>query len=286
MRYTVTLFNLGFLLAGLILNFDQSSFFNTLIQKKYLADSGQIEYNVSAGSSEESYAQKLGEMGISLHPGTDYAPGSTSSPSSLKHCKSLVYKTLQSLPSEDVKGLKNLTLYFNDEGRRGMGGGNTIILRCQNMGDEEQVGVLVHEMGHITDTGVINGTSDSGYSRFMDGSNPVYGNDPSVNFYSLSFTDETTLRDDADELDFVSGYAMSDAFEDFAESYAYYVLHGEEFRELTKSNSVLQKKYDYLKTQVFNGKEYYNGSEENVITYARHYDVTVLPYDLQKFFVI
>jgi len=286
MRYTVTLFNVGVLLATLVgLNFNQSSFLDQLVQKNYLAQSKLIEYNGSAGFSEESYANGLQEMGISLHPGTDYAPGSTSSPSSLKHCESLVYRTLESLPQEYVKGLKNLTLYFNDDGRRGLGGGGTIILRCQNVGDEELVGVLVHEMGHITDTGVLNGSAPSGDSGFLDGSNPVYKDDPSVEFYSIDFNSDSKLKSDASELDFVSGYAMTDPYEDFAESYAYYVLHGDEFRELVKSNVALQKKYDYLKTQVFNGKEYYNGSGKAVSTNVRQYDVTVLPYDLQKFFV-
>jgi len=287
MRYTVTFFNLGILLATMLgLNFDSNEILNRLVEKNYLAESKYIEYNRSAGSSEESHAASLEEMGISLHPGTDFAPESKSSPSSLKRCKSLVYRTLKSLPQEPVKRLKNLTLYFNDEGRRGLGGGGTIILRCQNLEDAELVGVLVHEMGHITDTGVLNGTSESGYGGFMDGSNPVYKNDPSMAFYGLSFENETTLKADATEYDFVSGYAMSDPFEDFAESYAYYILHGDEFRELLKSNTILQEKYDYLKTRVFDGKEYYNGVVESVKTTERQYDVTVLPYDLKKFFVI
>jgi hypothetical protein len=287
MRYTVTFFNLGILLATILgLNFNSQTVLDQLVTKNYLAESNVIEYNKSAGSGEESNAVNLEEMGISLHPGTDYAPGSKSSPSSLKHCKSLVYRTLKSLPQEPVKRLRNLTLYFNDEGRRGLGGGGTIILRCQNVTDEELVGVLVHEMGHITDTGVINGSAESGYGGYMDGSNQVYKDDPSLDFYDLSFKNEKTLKDDATEYDFVSGYAMSDPFEDFAESYAYYILHGDEFRELVKSNSILQEKYDYLKNRVFNGKEYYNGSGEVVTTTVRQYDVTVLPYDLQKFFVI
>jgi hypothetical protein len=287
MRYTVTFFNLGVLMAVIMgLNPDHGTGFDKMVQKNYLAESAVIDYNGSAGFSDESYAENLEEMGISLHPGTDYDPGSKSSPSSLKHCKSLVYRTLRSLPKEPVKRLKNLTLYFKDEGRRGLGGGGTVILRCQNMEDEELVGVLVHEMGHIMDTGVMNGTQKSGYSGYMDGGNPVYKDDSSVDFYSLSFSDELTLKEEASDLDFVSGYAMSDPFEDFAESYAYYILHGDEFRVMAKDNEVLQEKYDYLKTRVFNGKEYYNGDVEAVRTYERQYDVTVLPYDLDKFFEV
>ena len=32
---------------------------------------------------------------------------------------------------------------------RGLGGGDTIYLRCNNVSDHELVGVFVHEMGHI-----------------------------------------------------------------------------------------------------------------------------------------
>ena len=267
------------------LNNANSSFLNNLILKKDLARSKLIEYNVTAGNSEARYAEWLREMGISLHPGTVYPPESINSASSLKHCESLVYRTLKSLPQDNVSGLKNLTFSFNRDGRRGLGGGGTIILRCQGMEEKELVAVFVHEMGHVTDTGVMNGSPASGNSAFVDGNKPVYNDDPSVEFYSIDFNSNSEIKSEASELDFVSGYAMTDPFEDFAESYAYYVLHGDEFRELIKSNVALRKKYDYLKTQVFNGKEYFNGAGK-VNTNVRQYDVTVLPYDLQKFFVI
>jgi hypothetical protein len=121
----------------------------------------------------------------------------------------------------------------------------------------------------------------------MDGANPVYSDDPSLDFYKISFENQTTLKDIASDLDFVSGYAMSDPYEDFAESYAYYILHGNEFRELAQNNESLNQKYGYLKTRIFDGNEYFNGDEShNVELYTRQYDVTVLPYDMEKFFVI
>jgi hypothetical protein len=286
MRHTVTFFNLGILLASLLgLNLNTSTVVDQYHEKEMLAESKYVEYNATASLGEEDYAKKLEDLKITLHPGTDYVPESKSSPSSLKHCKSLVYRTLKSLPAKSVNNLKNLTLYFTDEGRRGLGGSSTVILRCQNVTDEELVSVLVHEMGHVTDTGAMQGTSAAGRSAFMDGSNNVYSDDPSIDFYGLDFKDEDTMKKTADEMDFVSGYAMSDAFEDFAESYAYYVLHGNEFRSIAETNVILRKKYDFLKDEVFNGKEYSNGVEK-VDSSVRHYDVTVLPYDVNKFFVI
>jgi hypothetical protein len=284
----ITFLSLGVLFSALVNNVsgNTNGIFDQLVIKESLAESNVIEYTRLAASDETSYAQELNNLGIKLHPGTDFKPESNGSPRSLNHCKSLVYRTLKSLPEGPVNKLKHLTLYFSDTGHRGLGGGNTVILRCQNVADEELVGVLVHEMGHIMDTGVMKGSYFAGKSEFMDGENPVYRNDKSLGFYRLSFEDENTLRPGIDKYSFVSGYAGSDPWEDFAESFAYYVLHGDEFRKLAENNEILQKKYDYLKNTVFNGKEYYNGYEEKANALVRYYDVTVLPYDINKFFVL
>jgi hypothetical protein len=287
MKRTVTFYNLGLLLTAILsLNWNTITSFDQLVTENKLAGTDVVTYNDQANFDEEQYAKGLEDLGISLHPGTSYTPESKSSPSSLKHCESLVYRTLKSLPVETTSQLKNLTLYFSDEGRRGLGGGSTIILRCQNVTDEELVSVLVHEMGHITDTGVLVGSDSSVASSYMDGSNIVKSDDPSVEFYNISFTNESTKKQDAADWDFVSGYAMTDPFEDFAESYNYYILHGTEFRKLAKYNDSLRQKYDFLKNMVFKGHEFENGSDGKADIFTRKYDVTVLPYDMEKFFVI
>jgi len=201
-----------------------------------------------------NYEDKFKELNIILHPGTEYTSSSEIVPSkTLEYCESLVYRTLKSLPERSVKHLKHLTLYFADKGRRGLGGGDTVILRCQNVSDDELVSVLVHEMGHVTDTGVLVGHTSKGRSEFNDGVNPVYNDDPSLGFYRISFINEKSLKKDASSLDFVSGYAMTDPFEDFAESYNFYILHGPTFREMAKYNDVLRQKYDFLKGVALDG---------------------------------
>lgn len=272
------------MIFGLNLNTDTG--LNQYFNNENLVKGSAVEYNRLAAWRESNREEKLEDLGIVLHPGSEFMPGSDGTPRSLNHCQTLVYKTLKSLPSEPVNKLKHLTLYFADEGRRGLGGGNTIILRCQNVTDEELVAVLVHEMGHIMDTGVMNGSYETGASSYSDGSIRVYLNDSSVEFYDISWEREDKLKSGANKYGFVSGYAMSDPFEDFAESYAYYILHGIEFRTLAKQNKTLAKKYDFFKNKVFNGVEYENGIEaREVKTGRRHYDVTVLPYDLDKFFI-
>lgn len=257
------------------------------VKQSYLNESLEnrngVSYNASA-ATEMNYSAALEDLGIRLHPGETYKPESNGSPSSLNHCMSLVYRTLTVLPKEAVGAVNDLTLYFSNTGSRGLAGGNRVILRCQNVTDEELVAVLVHEVGHIVDTGVINGNWLDGKSEFMDGSKPVYANDPSTFFYRLSFRTDKSLKPDADEKDFVSGYAMTDPFEDFAESYAYYVLHGDEFRKLARYNKVLKRKYRYIKYTVFDGVEFSDDRNvERLNVLLRKFDVTVLDYDMERF---
>lgn len=285
-NFFATFISLGVLsLALLGLSGNINPILDQQIPLPTLAQAQEIEYSGSAASDAVQYTRGFDSLGITLHPGNSYKPESNGSLRSLNHCKTLVYRTLKSLPPEPVSQLKHLTLYFSSNGRRGLGGGNTIILRCQNVTDEELVGVLVHEVGHIMDTGVLNGKKAQ-RSGFLDGKKTVYEDDPSVTFYRLSWIDEDRQRLTSTPEDFVSGYAMSDPFEDFAESYAYYVLHGTEFRILAESNRVLRWKYDFLKNNVFDDKEYENGSDEEVDVAKRHFDVTVLPYDITRFFSV
>jgi hypothetical protein len=121
----------------------------------------------------------------------------------------------------------------------------------------------------------------------MDGKNPVYNDDLSLDFYRISFLNEKELRSESNDLDFVSGYALSDPFEDFAESYTFYILHGNEFRQLAAENYKLALKYRFLKEKVFNGKEY-DKDDNSLIAFfnQRNYDTTVLDFDLKKFLAI
>jgi len=240
------------------------------------------EYNHSAALAEASYARALDGLGINLHPGTTYNKNSQSDPRSLNHCKSLVYKTLQSVPKAHGDHLQNLTLYFAD-GRRGLGGGSTIILRCSNVSDQELVSVLVHEIGHIVDTGLKTGTPDSGASEFKDGHIPIYKNDVSLRFYRISWENDTTRKPHSKDSDFVTGYAKTDPFEDFAETYNFYLLHGRQFRAMAKTNNILNRKYLFMKYFIFSGKEYDYNTFTAVNPHHRHYDSTLLSYDFTRF---
>ena len=119
----------------------------------------------------------------------------------------------------------------------------------------------------------------------MDFDAPVAVDDASSFFYKISWTNESTKRANATEFDFVSRYATTDPFEDFAETYTYYRLHGSEFRTLAETNSAMAQKYQFMKWYAFDGKEFGPKTGSGKVDDAkRNYDVTVLPFSLADFF--
>jgi hypothetical protein len=271
------------LLIGLQTLFGANSA-NLSLDNRPVAGEGSPTETSIIESKSGDFTAKLQEMGITLHPGTDFTADSLETPISLNHCASLVYKTFQLIPADTINKVKNLTLYFNSNGRRGLGGGSTIILRCQNVTDSELVSVLIHELGHIKDTGVMQGDFWAGESEFHDGKNKIYNNDQSLEFYRISFENEKLIKKEHTDLDFVSGYAKTDPFEDFAETYNYYLLHGDNFRKLIKNNQVLEKKYLFMKEKIFDGKEFDFKSQSDLsLLSSRKYDSTLIGYDLSEF---
>jgi len=265
------------------INFQNISAFHQYQFEENVDESNADEYTSHAASREDHYASQLDSLGLRLYPGSSFSSDDRSTTSSLNHCKALVYQTLTSLPEEHQEHLQHLTLYFA-EGRRGLGGGSTIVLRCSDVTDKELVSVLVHEMGHIVDTGLETGEVWSGKSEFMDGSIPIYNNDPSLRFYRLSWEDEKTLKAGSEKTNFVTGYAMTDPYEDFAETYNYYILHGQQFKKMAKGDKTLRRKYIYMKYFVFRGQEFnFDPYTETTVNGWRNYDSTLLNYDHETF---
>ncbi len=193
-----------------------------------------------------------------------------------------IKKVFDSLPTDHVNTVEDIVLDYDTNAHRGLGGNNLIILRGVRMDEKEFIGVLVHETAHNVDYGFLVHKNEEEVSNFKDGSYPLYITDPSIDFYRISWENENTLKKTASNLDFVSGYAMSDPFEDFAETYTYYVLHNEDFRALVSSSPNLYAKYRFMKYRVFNGVEFNTGDGE-VNIHNRPWDTTLLSYDLEEF---
>lgn len=193
-----------------------------------------------------------------------------------------IQTALKKLPQSQTNSVKNIVLDYDSQAHRGLGGNSVIILRAVNMSAQEMVGVLIHELGHNVDYGTLTASVQKQESNFKDGQLPVYESDPSLDFYRISWISNTEQKEGATALDFVSGYAMSDPFEDFAETYCFYVLHNKDFRVLATTSNSLYAKYRFMKYQVFGGKEFDTGDGQ-IQKDQRPWDVTVLPYDLNRF---
>jgi hypothetical protein len=224
------------------------------------------------------YSRKLAALGINLRPGTEHREDSKATPVASKRCRSIVYQTLIKLPKEHRNQVQNLTLFYTKDGRRGLSGNGAVVLRCLNVTESELASVLVHEIGHLVDSGYLTGSPRASFSGFYDFDIPVSADDASALFYKITWNSEKERTAKTSEIDFVSLYAMTDPFEDFAETYTYYRLHGAEFRKLLQGSEPLRKKYEFMKWYVFSGEEFGEFVDrEDINIWVRHYDVTVLP---------
>jgi len=167
-------------------------------------------------------------------------------------------------------------------GPRGLAGSHTMILKINNLDPMEQAAVFIHEFGHVVDLGALTGTE--GETGFYDNGQTIYANDVSSEFYSISWNSTLQRKAEQTQEDFVTGYAMTDPFEDFAESFTFYVLHGERFRLYAEHSSVLTQKYNFIKEHVFDGQEFFGiGKEPLWYSSGRTWDATKLQYDFDTF---
>lgn len=246
-----------------------------------LAPQAKAEPQTADAHSYEDIDSLFHSMGINLHQ-QDPVVDQTSQ-DSINYCKKLVYQGLTAIPQYHSEALTDLTLTLKDEGKRGLAGNGVMILRCKGISDSDLVAVLLHEMGHIVDGSYLIGTLGSGKSEFVDLGTPVPSDDKSVEYYQLSWKNNYNLKETSTKNDFCSDYGQTDPYEDFAECYIYYILHGEEFRKTAEENTLLKAKYDFLKTNVFSGIEY--SYDENSVPDKRILptDVVQLPYNYNSF---
>lgn len=191
--------------------------------------------------------------------------------------RSLADQVLRALPSSCRNALQNFyVLYGDDVKNRGLGGASTIIVSGMTK-PREFMALVTHECGHVADLGGLTGSPSAGTTAFVDAGTPMFADDPSIGFYSISWKSPTELKRGAKESDFVSGYALTDTWEEFAETFAYFALQRKEFARLAARNPVLKAKYDFMEQVVFAGTPEFAVGQH---TRGRRapWDVTMLPY--------
>lgn len=132
--------------------------------------------------------------------------------------------------------------------RRGYAWHHTVIINIkENMQYQEFSQVLTHELGHIVDLWFIEWDRLPKSTQFKEFWHiSFYQNDPSLDFYAMSFLSEKVKKPEVYSKDFVSWYWMSDIFEDFAECFNMYVNHNFVFIQMSKESNILKKKYNYI----------------------------------------
>ena len=148
---------------------------------------------------------------------------------------------------------------INRTSPRGQMSNESITLSGRIKSLSEMAKVLVHELGHMVDIYYLR-------SRWTK-------SDPSKIFYTISWTEPTVLRSGMASSSFVSGYAATNQYEDFAETFAMYVFHNATLAERAKNSSALQQKYDFMRDTVFGSYFIGTNYEQNPVP-SSLWDVT------------
>ncbi len=137
------------------------------------------------------------------------------------------------------------------------------------MPKKEILSVAIHEFWHFFDLYILQKGLYEDISDF---------------FYDISWESTTVIKSSQKQMDFVSGYAMTNKYEDFAESFTYYILHNRDFLEKAQKSKVLQKKYDFFGEYVFINSEFQENFSKNNHKIKPYYrDITKIDYDLALF---
>ncbi len=82
---------------------------------------------------------------------------------------------------------------------------------------------------------------------------------------------------------FVSWYAATNQYEDFAESLTFYIFHNDEFMERALKNDALRQKYLFISNFVFKNGEFLdtNFGIGKIPSYL--WDTTKLPISVKKY---
>ncbi len=120
--------------------------------------------------------------------------------------------------------------------------GKNITLSSTILKEGEFVQLLLHEIGHYVDIYTLIGTKNHA--------------DLSNLFYSISWKNKNTKKSNETIQSFISGYATTNQYEDFAESFTFYMFHNREFADRALKNESLRQKYLFFAENVFPDGEF------------------------------
>jgi len=139
----------------------------------------------------------------------------------------------------------------------------------ENMKIEELNAVWIHEFWHYVDLYFLKKWIYTDLSDY---------------FYNISWDSTKILKAWQKQEDFVSWYAMTNKYEDFAESFTYFILDNEDFLSKSSKSDILRKKYDFFIKYLFREWEFVwtDFSVDNeILDYYR--DITKIDFSLENF---
>jgi hypothetical protein len=163
-------------------------------------------------------------------------------------------RVLRALPALCRENLEQMIVRYEPNAERGQATATTMLLRgpLWNLSEKkkmEMIGVVTHECGHIISLKAFVGKKKDGISPFPDGHLPTY-NGLAAKFYSISWKNSDVMRPTTESNHFVSGYAKENPFEDFAETFAYFVLQKQAFIGRAEKNTVLSEKLAFMEMYI------------------------------------
>lgn len=142
------------------------------------------------------------------------------------------------------------------------------IFDIYNQTKEEALSVSIHEFWHFLDLYILK--------------KKVF-KDLSEDFYNISWDERNIMKPWNNVFDFVSGYAMTNMYEDFAESFTFYILHNKEFKKRSEKSEKLKRKYEFFRNNIFIKEEFITEYFSFPISDKNIWDTTKQHYDLEKF---
>ena len=167
--------------------------------------------------------------------------------------------------------IKNLSVEFHEEiiDVRGKMKNKTIkIFDPEQLDMPEFLALFTHEFAHYLDL-------------YYFSKNPF--GDISEDFYAISWDSTKTMKRGQTQTDFVSGYAMTNKYEDFAETLTYYMFHNADFQKKAQNSGALYFKYTFLRDNLFKDDSFVwtDFSNEKVKNY--YWDITKIDIDDENF---
>jgi len=136
------------------------------------------------------------------------------------------------------------------------------------MWEIESFSVFIHELWHIIDI------------YFLEN---ISWNDISNIFYEISWDSTTIMKAWQNQNDFVSGYSMTNKYEDFAESFNFFVLHNNDFLQKTKSSDLLVQKYIFFNNHIFSNNKFVSSDFSIKQNSSYLWDTTKLDINIKNF---